>query len=303
MHADQHVVLAGHLAHDQRQMLLTVEDRLVHVGPELAALGGNPGLGHQPDQLLVAAPVADQVGDGDDGQMVLLGEALQFGKTGHLRLVLGDDLAQDAGRREARGPAEVDRGLGVPRPLQHAPRPVAQGEDMTGPVQIAGPGRLVDQCADGRRPVGGRDPGRGAVAEVDAHGEGGPLDLGVGDDHEGEVEGVGPLRKERHADHPGGVGQEECDVLGGRRLRRHHQVTLVLAVLVVDHHDHAEASDGIDGLLNLGKAHQAATSTRRSSPSCRTETNFPLHTSPIVPAPGPAKSGRPSSPPKNAGAR
>ena len=33
--------------------------------------------------------------------------------------------------------------------------------------------------------------------------------------------------------------------------------------------------------------------------ACSTDTNLPLHTSPIVPAPGPAKSGRPSSPPKN----
>ena len=95
---DEHVLGAGHLAHDERQVLLAVQHRLVDVGPELPACGRDAGLGDQADELLVLAPVADQVGDGDERQVVLLGEALQVGQPGHLGLVLGHDLAQHAGR-------------------------------------------------------------------------------------------------------------------------------------------------------------------------------------------------------------
>ena len=67
-------------------------------------------------------------------------------------------------------------------------------------------------------------------------------------------------------------------------------------VVVVDDEDRENEGD-------LVMAAEAATSTRRSSPSRATDTNLPFHTSPIVPAPRPAKSGRASSPPKRTGAR
>ena len=236
-------------------------------------------------------------------EVELLGEALQLGETRHAGLVLGDDLAQDAGRRQTGGSAQVDGGLRVPGPLEHAARPVAQGEDVTGAVEVVRPGVGVDEGRNGGGPVRGGDAGRRAVPVVDAHREGGPLGLGVGRDHEGQVEGVGAFGQERDADDAGGVGQKEGDVLGRGRLGGHDQVTLVLPVLVVHHDDHAQPAHGVDGLTYLREAHQAATSTRRSSPRRSTDTSFPFHTSPIVPAPGPAKSGRPSSPPKNTGAR
>ena len=166
-----------------------------------------------------------------------------------------------------------------------------------------GPGVGVDERGDGGGPVGRGDARRGAVAVVDAHGERRALGLGVGRDHEGQVEQVGPLGQQRCADDAGRVGQEEGDLLRRGGLGRHDQVTLVLPVLVVDHDDHAELADGLDGFFDGRESHQAATSTLKSSPSCSTETNLPLHTSAIVPAPGPAKIGRPSSPPKRAGAR
>src|SRR3712207_7363140 len=50
-------------------------------------------LGDPLDQLLVLAPGADQAGDGDQGQAVVGGEALELGQAGHLAAVV-DDLAQ-----------------------------------------------------------------------------------------------------------------------------------------------------------------------------------------------------------------
>ena len=284
-------------------MLLVVQHRLVDEGPELPALRRDARLGDEAHQLLVLPAVADEVGDGDQREVVLLGEALQVGQPGHLGLVLGHDLAQHAGRRQPGGAGQVDRRLGVPGPLEHAAGAVAQREDVAGPVQVVRARGGVDQGGDGGRPVRGRDPGGRAVPVVDAHREGGALGLGVGRDHEGQVERVRPLGQERDADDPRGVGQEEGDVLRRGRLGRHDQVALVLTVLVVDHDGHAQAPDGVDGLLHRRERHQAATSTRRSSPSCSIDTSLPFHTSPIVPAPGPAKIGRPSSPPNSTGAR
>ena len=74
------------------------------------------------------------------GQLVLLGEALEVGQPGHLGLVLGHDLAEHAGRRQPGGAAQVDRGLGVAGPLEHATGAVAQREDVAGPVQVVGAG-------------------------------------------------------------------------------------------------------------------------------------------------------------------
>ena len=86
---------------------------------------------------------------------------------------------------------------------------------------------------------------------VDADRECSALRLGVRRHHERQVEGVGPLGQQRHADNTRRVRQEEGDVLGGGRLGGHDQIALVLTVLVVDHHGHAQPGNGVNGLLDL----------------------------------------------------
>ena len=71
----QHVLGPGHVAHDEGQVLLVVEHGLVDEGAELAALGRDARLGDEAHQLLVLPAVADEVGDGDEREVVLLGEA------------------------------------------------------------------------------------------------------------------------------------------------------------------------------------------------------------------------------------
>ena len=181
-----------------------------------------------------------------------------------VRLVLGDDLAQHAGRVEAGQAGQVDRGLGVAGPLEHAALAVARA----GRCDRAGPGRRggsrVDEGGDGGGPVGGRDAGGGAVAVVDGHGERGAVALGVGRHHRRQVELVEALAGHRHADDARRVVQEEGDLLGRGELGRHDEVALVLAVLVVDHDDDLAAPDGGDGLLDLGERHASALPSWRS---------------------------------------
>ena len=145
VHPDQHVVLALRRPHHEGQVGLVVEQALVGVAGELAPLGGDPGLGHPPDQLLALAAVADEVGDGDQRQAVALGEALELGQPGHAHAVLGDQLAQHAGRVQPGHAGQVDGGLGVAGPLEDAALPGPQDVDVAGTGQVAGPGGRVDQ--------------------------------------------------------------------------------------------------------------------------------------------------------------
>ena len=88
------------------------------------------------------------------------------------------------------------------------------------------------------------------MAVVDAHGEGGPLDLGVGGDHQREVQVLDPLRGEGHADQTRGMGEEEGDLLRGDRVGGHDQIALVLTVLIVDDDDDLPATDRLYRILN-----------------------------------------------------
>ena len=71
VHAHEHVLLARDLAPDHRHVVLVVHERAVADHVEVAELRGQLGLDHALDELVVAAPVGDQVGDRDHLQAVL----------------------------------------------------------------------------------------------------------------------------------------------------------------------------------------------------------------------------------------
>ena len=98
---------------------------------ELAEVGRQPHGGAALDELLVAAAVLDEVGDGDHLQAVPLAVRDEIGDAGH-RPVVVHDLADDAGGREAGEAREVDGRLGLADPLEHAARLRAQREHVAG---------------------------------------------------------------------------------------------------------------------------------------------------------------------------
>ena len=73
--------------------------------------------------------------------------------------------------------------------------------------------------------------------------------------HRWQVEGVEAVAGERGADHARGVVQEEGDLVRRGVLGRHDEVTLVLAIGVIDDDDHLALADGGDGVLDVGKRH------------------------------------------------
>ena len=172
-------------------MLLPVQDALKDVGLELTELRRERGFGDTANQFLGVASIANEIGNRDDGEVVLLCERLELGQTGHVGLVRRDDLTEHTRGVLARKSTEVNGRLSVASALQDATFAVAQREDVARAVQIVRAGRGVNERANGRGAVAGRDAGRGAVAKVDGHRERSALGLSIRDHHEGQIKLVG----------------------------------------------------------------------------------------------------------------
>ena len=221
-------------------------------GGELAVCGRQADRGDPLDELLVAAPVLDQVGDRDHLQPVRGAVLDQVGHASHRPVVL-HDLADHARRDQAGEPREVDRRLGLARALEHAAGAGAQGEDMTRLNEVARSRGGVDGDLDRVGAVMRRDAGGDAFARLDRDGEGGAERRLVLVRHLPQPQLVAALLREAEADEPARVRDHEVDRLRRRELGGDRQVALVLAVLVVDDDDEAAGADVLDRLLDGGE--------------------------------------------------
>ena len=243
-------------APDQGEMFRVVDERAVDMRLEHAVARLERRSLDTRDQPLRASAIGDQVGDRDERQGVGAREFDQPRQAHHGAVVV-DDLAENAGRVAARDACQIDRRLGVARPRQDAAGTGAQGKDMAGPGEIARAGvaiaAVAGERADRACPVGGRDARRRAVAIVDRNRERGAVLLRVVLHHLGQVQLVEPSAFHRNADDARGVAHEERDHLRSRAVRRHDEVALVLARLVI-HDDHGPAGGEVaDGVLDRGE--------------------------------------------------
>ena len=71
-------------------------------------------------------------------------------------------------------------------------------------------------------------------------------------DHQGQIELAAALLREREADETPAVARHEVDRLGRRELGADQQIAFVLAVLLVDEHDHAAGTKVVDDLSDPG---------------------------------------------------
>ena len=164
--ADENILAAGDLALDERDVVLAGEGLAERDRRELAVLRRQPHRAHALDELLRAAAVLDEVGDGDELQAVPLAVADEIGDARH-RPVVVHDLADDAARLEAGEPCEVDGRLGLAGALENAAGPGAERLDVPALDEVLRPGRRVDRAEDRVRAVGCRDAGRDPFSCVD----------------------------------------------------------------------------------------------------------------------------------------
>ena len=101
--------------------------------------------------------------------------------------------------------------------------------------------------------VGGRDAGGDALAGLDGLSKGGAEARGVLLRHGEEAQVVGALLGEGEADEAAAVAGHEVDGFGSDVLGGQGQVALVLAVLVVDHDDHAARANFVERAGDVGK--------------------------------------------------
>lgn len=141
--------------------------------PEMAPFGRHVGRFAAFDDRLFPQPVGDDIGYGDDLQIILAGDLQQLRHPGH-RAVLIHDLDQCAGRLKPCHAGQIDRRLRVSRPAQHPFLAGPQGVDVSRTPQVARPGRRIGQRIERCGAVVDRNA-RGTVVsqQIDRNREGG----------------------------------------------------------------------------------------------------------------------------------
>ena len=219
---------------------------------EFAVAGLDAGLAGANDGALVAEAVADELGDGEDAEAVLAAERDEVGDAGH-GAVVAHDFADDAGGGEAGEAGEIDGGFGLAGADKDAAAAGAEREDVAGTDEVGGGGAGVDGDLDGVGAVGGGNSCRHAFASFDGLRECGAEAGGVLLGHGRQAQVVGAVFCQRKADEAAAVAGHEVDGLGGDVLGGQGEIALVLAVLIVDHDDHAAGLDIGDGAGDVGE--------------------------------------------------
>ena len=109
---------------------------------------------------------------------------------------------------------------------------------MTGPDQVIRLRSGVDKRAHSQRTIVGGDPRSGTVTRIHAHGKRGIELVCLLGDHHSQSQLVKSLTCKRNADEATTVSGHEVDGLGRTLVRSHDQISLVLALLIVNEDDH-----------------------------------------------------------------
>jgi hypothetical protein len=134
----------------------------------------------------------DQVGDRDHRDPVPLAVRDQVRHAGH-RPVVVHDLADDARRKQAGEPREVDRCLRLTGAVEHTAVACPKREDVARRNEVFPSAARVDRHLDRPRAVGRRDAGGDALARLDRDRERGAEGRLVPFRHRPETELVAPL--------------------------------------------------------------------------------------------------------------
>ena len=253
VHAHQHFVAAVPAAMRQRQVqaAAVVAEGVAFEGALRRVQHTHPGA---LDQRLVAAAVADKVGDRADLQAMLAREDFQVRQARHRAVVL-HHLADHCSRLQPGHARQVAACFGMAGAHQHAAVLCLQREDVAGLHQVAGHCIAGDSGRDRARAIRGRDAGGHAAGRLDRDGEGGAMACAVARGHRRQLQAFAAFARQSQADQAARVTRHEVDrfrrdVLGGK-----HEVALVLAVFLVDEDDHAAGGQLGDQLWNRGDRH------------------------------------------------
>ncbi len=219
----------------------------------------NAGLEPALDEMVVAAAIGDEIGDGGDLEAVELGEADEVRATRHGAVVV-HDLADDAGRVEPGETRDVDRRLGMAGAHQHAAVARHQRKDVpgrhddrSGPLLGSIAVAMVRARSGAEMPV--VTPSRASIETVKAVRRREAFCCGMSGSLSCSTRCLG----QGEADQAAAVLGHEVDDFRRRHLRRDDEIALVLAILVVDENEHPAVARFLDHVLDrrddLDEAH------------------------------------------------
>jgi hypothetical protein len=135
MDTHQGRLIRGYVTHNQGDVLISVYHAAVRYGYEVTVAGRQFCVCYAFNQLFMLTSIRNEVFDGHDMQVMLLGELFQVGHSTH-RAVRRHNLADDTGWVQACHSSEVNARLGVAGSHQHTAVGVSQWKDVARPAQV-----------------------------------------------------------------------------------------------------------------------------------------------------------------------
>ena len=201
---------------------------------------------------LVRHAVADEFRHGEHLHIVRTAELDQVGNARH-GAVVAHDFADDAGGNQAGEPRQIDGGFGLSGADQHPTFACAQREDVPRTREVRWARGGIDRDLNRAGPVVGRDSGGDAVAGVDGFAECRAVVRSVFGGHGPDAQVFKALFGHGQADQSAAVLGHEIDGFGRDFFGGQREVAFVLAIFVVDDHDHAAGADLLDRGRDVGK--------------------------------------------------
>ena len=187
---------------------------------------------------------------------MLLAKLNQIGHPRHGAVVV-HDLADHSRRHQPGHPRQIHRSLRLPRPHQHPTLARPQRKHMSRPRQIMRRRSRINRHLDRMRAIRSRDPRRHAFTRLDALGKCRAKPRSILLRHRPQPQIVRAFFRQRQADQPAAILRHKVDRLGSNKLRSQRQVAFILAVLIIDDHDHPARLDLRHRLGHVSKHNSA----------------------------------------------
>jgi hypothetical protein len=185
-----------------------------------------------------------ELGDGDEGKAVFLGETLELGPPS-TRAILAENLTNHSGWYEAGKASEINGRLGVPHTLKHASLARTKWGHVARTAQIGRNSLGIDRDTNGFGAILSAHPRRNtkALVRIDTDRECSTIFVGIDLALLSELEVVGAFPRKRETNPAARLADHEVDHLGRDKLRRADEIAFVLAILIVGDDDQLAGLD------------------------------------------------------------
>ena len=215
---------------------------LVGDHPELAPRRRHRALRHPHNVPLVLQPVPDQLRHRQHFETMLVTKFDQVRHPRHGAVIL-HHLTDHPGGNQPGQPRQIHGCLGLPGPHQDATLPCPQRKHVSRPRQILRRRLRIDRNLNSVSPVVRGNSRRHALPRLNRLGKRGPEPRRILRRHRSQPQIIRALLGQRQADQPPPILRHKVDRFGSHVLRGQRQVAFILAVLVVDHHNHPPRVD------------------------------------------------------------